>query len=222
LSGRTSGFATTVAASVSVMSLHPSRWVVPRWGGMARSPYRGGPSGLASPAPEASPRTNLGKRPYPRSKPPFNHRCWTLRPGTDAAICPRSLGDFRMLTSFARRGQPAEAQSKLDAINRSQAVIEFTLEGTILWANENFLSVMGYGLDEIVGKHHSLFVAPDHAASEAYSAFWKSLAQGRFQVDEFQRIAKGGREIWIQGSYNPILDKAGKPVRIVKFATDIT
>src|SRR5690606_6086387 len=131
-------------------------------------------------------------------------------------------GGFRMLTSFARRGQPAEAQSKLDAINRSQAVIEFTLEGTILWANENFLSVMCYGLDEIVGKHHSLFVAPDHAASEAYRAFWKSLAQGRFQVDEFQRIAKGGREIWIQGSYNPILDKTGKPVRIVKFATDIT
>ena len=129
-----------------------------------------------------------------------------------------------MLTSFTKRGPAnrAEAQSKLDAINRSQAMIEFTLEGTILWANENFLAVMGYGLDEIVGKHHSLFVTPDHAASDAYRAFWKGLSQGQFQADEFQRIAKGGREIWIQGSYNPILDKHGRPVKIVKFATDIT
>ncbi|RDE08146.1 methyl-accepting chemotaxis protein [Pelagibacterium lacus] len=129
-----------------------------------------------------------------------------------------------MFTPFTRRGptHPAEAQAKLDAINRSQAVIEFTLDGTILWANDNFLSVMGYGLDEIVGKHHSLFVTPEHAASEAYRMFWKHLAEGRFHADEFQRIARGGREIWIQASYNPVLDKAGKPTRIVKFATDIT
>ena len=115
-----------------------------------------------------------------------------------------------------------EAQSKIDAINRSQAVIEFSLDGTILTANENFLAAMGYGLEEIVGKHHSMFVPPDYAGSEAYRAFWKSLAQGVYQADEFKRLAKGGREIWIQASYNPILDRAGKPVKIIKFATDIT
>ena len=78
-----------------------------------------------------------------------------------------------------------EAQSKIDAINRSQAVIEFSLDGTILNANENFLAAMGYGLEEIVGKHHSMFVPPDYAGSEAYRAFWKSLAQGVYQADEF-------------------------------------
>ena len=126
-----------------------------------------------------------------------------------------------MLASFARRGR-GDAQSKVDAINRSQAVVEFTIEGTVLWANDNFLAAMGYGLDEIVGRHHSMLVPPEHAASEAYRAFWKSLAQGLFQADEFLRIAKGGREVWIQASYNPVLDRTGKPARIVKFATDIT
>ena len=124
---------------------------------------------------------------------------------------------------FKRHGAASgEAQSKIDAIDRSQAVIEFSLDGTILAANENFLAAMGYGLDEIAGKHHSMFVPPDYAASEEYRAFWKSLEQGLYQADEFKRVAKGGREIWIQASYNPILDRSGKPVKVIKFATDIT
>ena len=97
---------------------------------------------------------------------------------------------------FKRHGAASgEAQSKIDAIDRSQAVIEFSLDGTILAANENFLAAMGYGLDEIAGKHHSMFVPPDYAASEEYRAFWKSLEQGLYQADEFKRVAKGGREI---------------------------
>ncbi|WP_417584523.1 methyl-accepting chemotaxis protein [Pelagibacterium sp.] len=124
---------------------------------------------------------------------------------------------------FNKRGiAPNEAQSKIDAIDRSQAVIEFALDGTILTANENFLTAMGYRLEDVVGKHHSMFVSPDYAASQEYRAFWQNLAQGRFQADEFKRLAKGDREIWIQASYNPILDRSGKPVKVIKFATDIT
>ncbi|WMT89475.1 methyl-accepting chemotaxis protein [Pelagibacterium sp. H642] len=127
-----------------------------------------------------------------------------------------------MLTFFSKRSAAADAQAKVDAINRSQAVIEFTLEGTILTANGNFLAAMGYALPEIAGKHHSLFVSAELAASEAYRAFWKRLGEGEFVAGEFQRIAKGGREIWIQASYNPVFDRSGKPVKVIKFATDIT
>lgn len=127
-----------------------------------------------------------------------------------------------MFTRGDAKGASANASSKIDAINRSQAVIEFTLDGVIVDANENFLNAMGYRLDEIVGQHHQIFVDPDHARSEDYRQFWQSLSAGNFHVDEFRRFAKGGREIWIQGSYNPVLDKAGKPVRVIKFATDIT
>lgn len=124
---------------------------------------------------------------------------------------------------FRRLGAASgEAQSKLDAIDRSQAVIEFTLDGTILNANENFLAAMGYRLEDIVGRHHSMFVPTDFAGSQDYKSFWKSLAQGLYQADEFKRLAKGGREIWIQASYNPVLDRSGRPVKIIKFATDIT
>ena len=107
-------------------------------------------------------------------------------------------------------------------MGRSQAVIEFEMDGTIIKANENFLNAIGYALNEIKGKHHSMFVGKDERDSAAYREFWAALNAGKFQAAEFKRIAKGGREIWIQASYNPILDKAGKPVRVVKFATDIT
>jgi methyl-accepting chemotaxis protein len=116
----------------------------------------------------------------------------------------------------------AEERSRIAAITRSQAVIEFALDGTILMANENFLKAMGYGLDEIVGRHHRMFVDPDHAASDDYARFWRELGEGRFQAAEYRRFAKGGREVWIQASYNPVLDRAGRPVRVIKFATDIT
>jgi methyl-accepting chemotaxis protein len=112
--------------------------------------------------------------------------------------------------------------AELNAIARSQARIEFTLDGTIITANENFLKVMGYSLDEIRGKHHSLFVEPADRQSAEYRALWASLGRGETQTAEFKRVAKGGREVWILGSYNPILDLAGKPFKVVKFATDVT
>ncbi len=108
------------------------------------------------------------------------------------------------------------------AIRRSQAVIEFTPDGIILDANDNFLQVMGYRLDEVVGQHHRMFVDPREAASAGYADFWRRLKSGEYFAAEFARIGKGGRPVWIQGSYNPLLDPAGVPVKIMKFASDIT
>ncbi len=113
-------------------------------------------------------------------------------------------------------------QGKLDAIGRSQAVIEFNLDGTIIEANENFLAAMGYSAGEIAGQHHSLFMDPAEAASEDYRAFWKQLGAGTFAARKFRRLAKGGREIWLQATYNPVIDGAGKPFRVIKLAVDIT
>lgn len=110
----------------------------------------------------------------------------------------------------------------IDAIHRVQAVIEFDLDGTILTANENFLDVTGYTLKEIRGKHHKIFCDPDLVASNEYKTLWEDLADGHFVSGEFQRFGKGRREIWINGSYNPIFDADGDPFKIVKFATDIT
>ncbi len=115
-----------------------------------------------------------------------------------------------------------EAESKLEAISRSQAVIEFNLDGTIIHANENFLGAMGYRLDEIKGQHHSLFVDSATRSSDEYAQFWKRLNRGEFFSQEFKRVAKGGKEIWIQASYNPLIGADGKPYGVVKFATDIT
>ncbi|GHG07618.1 methyl-accepting chemotaxis protein [Thalassotalea marina] len=112
--------------------------------------------------------------------------------------------------------------AKVEAINRVQAVIEFTLDGTIVDANNNFLSVMGYSLQEVVGKHHSMFTTKEHAASSEYKQFWQKLNKGEFDAGEYKRIAKGGKEVWINASYNPIHDKNGKVVGVIKFATDIT
>ncbi|MCJ2085342.1 PAS domain-containing protein [Methylobacterium sp. E-005] len=111
---------------------------------------------------------------------------------------------------------------QLDALHRSQAVIEFALDGTILTANQNFLDAVGYRLDEIQGRHHSLFVDAAERADAAYRAFWDRLGRGEFAAGEFRRIAKGGREVWIQATYNPIRDRVGTPVKVVKFATDVT
>ena len=111
---------------------------------------------------------------------------------------------------------------QLEALHRSQAVIEFGLDGTVLTANANFLGAMGYGLDEIVGRHHSLFVDAVEGASVAYREFWAELARGEFSAGEFRRLAKGGREVWIQATYNPIRDRDGVPIKVVKFAADIT
>ncbi|MCW2240206.1 methyl-accepting chemotaxis protein [Azospirillum canadense] len=116
----------------------------------------------------------------------------------------------------------SDFQGQIDAINRSQAVIHFDMDGTILDANDNFLKAVGYTLADIRGKHHSLFVDPAERDGVDYRRFWESLRNGRYQVAEFRRIGRDGREIWIQASYNPILDPAGNPVKVVKFATDIT
>lgn len=110
----------------------------------------------------------------------------------------------------------------LAALDRSQAVIEFSLDGTVLNANENFCSAVGYSLEEIRGKHHSMFVDEAYRQSPEYQTFWNDLRQGKFQAAKYKRFGKGGREIWIQASYNPIVDASGKPFGVVKFATDVT
>jgi methyl-accepting chemotaxis protein len=116
----------------------------------------------------------------------------------------------------------SDSKAEMDAIGRSQAVIAFNMDGTVIHANKNFLDALGYSLDEIVGKHHSMFVPVDQRDGAVYRAFWAALNRGEFQSAEFKRIAKGGREIWIEASYNPVTDAAGKPVKVVKIATDIT
>lgn len=116
----------------------------------------------------------------------------------------------------------ADNQGQVDAIGKSQAVIEFELDGTIIGANENFLAAMGYSLDEITGRHHSMFVEETVKQSTEYAEFWQNLAAGQFQAAEYKRLGKGGREVWIQASYNPIRDPDGVPFKVVKYATDIT
>src|SRR6478609_2048764 len=101
-----------------------------------------------------------------------------------------------------------DALAQAAAIGKSQAVIEFNMDGTIITANQNFLDAMGYRLEEIVGKHHQMFVTAELRDSPAYRAFWAKLNRGEFQSAEYKRVAKGGREVWIQASYNPILDSA--------------
>ncbi len=118
--------------------------------------------------------------------------------------------------------EDADRKGKVDAIGRSQAVIEFNLDGTIITANDNFLGAVGYSLEEIRGKHHRMFVEPAHARSGQYADFWRRLNHGEFDAGVYKRFGKGGREIWIQASYNPILDPDGEPVKVVKFATDVT
>ncbi|MBD2746616.1 PAS domain-containing methyl-accepting chemotaxis protein [Microvirga sp. BT688] len=125
-----------------------------------------------------------------------------------------------MLSLFSQTN--ADVGARLAALDRSQAIIEFDLDGNILTANRNFLDTVGYTLDEIRGKHHGLFVDPGFRGSDEYAAFWRSLKQGEYQAARYRRFGKGGREIWIEASYNPLLGRDGKPFKIVKFATDIT
>ena len=122
----------------------------------------------------------------------------------------------------AQKLKNADYEGQINAIGHSQAVIEFNMGGTIITANQNFLEVMGYSLNEIKGKHHSMFADPDYARSRDYQDFWNRLNRGEYFVNEFQRFGKGGKEVWITASYNPILDMNGKPFKVVKYATDIT
>lgn len=115
-----------------------------------------------------------------------------------------------------------QLQEQLDAVSRTQAVIEFDLEGNIITANQNFLDTLGYSLDEVQGKHHRMFVEPEYAKSKEYKDFWKKLGSGEFEAGEFKRITKSGDEVYIQASYNPVLDKNGKAYKVVKYAIDVT
>ena len=122
----------------------------------------------------------------------------------------------------ASKLQLAEFEGKIRAINRAQAMIEFELDGTVITANENFLRIFGYSLDEVAGKHHRIFCDPGYAESPEYTRFWQKLARGEYDADEFKRITKDGAEVWLQASYNPIFDIEGRPLKVVKFASDIT
>jgi methyl-accepting chemotaxis protein len=123
------------------------------------------------------------------------------------------------LFSFFKHGAMA---ANLRALDRSMAIIEFTMDGTIITANKNFLAAVGYTLEEIRGKNHSMFLEPGAGTTDEYQRFWQDLGRGEFRSAEFRRLGKGGRELWLQASYNPIAGFGNKPCRVVKFATDIT
>jgi methyl-accepting chemotaxis protein len=122
----------------------------------------------------------------------------------------------------AQKTRFADLLGKVEAIGRSQAIIEFELDGTIITANENFLKAVGYRLEEVQGKHHSIFVEPAYKDSVEYRHFWETLRNGQYQAAQYKRIGKGGRPVWIEASYNPVMDLNGRPWKVVKFATDIT
>lgn len=145
----------------------------------------------------------------------------------DLTARPIMNGDKRLGTAVewrdaANRIAREDAQAQMEAVGRTQAVISFLPDGTILDANENFCGAVGYQLDEIVGKHHRIFVDPAERESVAYKGFWKSLAEGKPQTSSFRRVRKDGNDLWIQASYTPLLSPAGEVCKVVKFATDIT
>lgn len=121
-----------------------------------------------------------------------------------------------------RKQRDQDRESQLAAIDRTQAVIEFDLDGTVRYANENFLEALGYTSAEVIGQHHRIFVHADEARSEVYASFWTRLASGKAHSGEFRRRHKSGRDVWIQASYTPIRDVAGRPYKVVKYASDIT
>jgi len=122
----------------------------------------------------------------------------------------------------AQKLRNADFEGQIAAIHKSQAVIEFNLDGTIVTANENFLKTLGYSLGEIQGKHHRMFVDPDYRDSADYRMFWERLGRGEYDAGQYKRIGKGGAEVWIQASYNPIMDMNGRPMKVVEYATDVT
>ncbi len=142
-------------------------------------------------------------------------------PILNAAGKPCKVVEFAVdVTDQAR--QHANLQGQLEAINKSQAVIEFKLDGTILHANDNFLGALGYTAAEIEGRDHSMFVDKETRQAPEYRDFWLALGRGEYQSGEFRRLGKGEREVWVLGSYNPIFDADGKPYKVVEYAADIT
>jgi methyl-accepting chemotaxis protein len=148
----------------------------------------------------------------------------TRRSGDSSSVL-ASLAQWHTASSFHAHQEPgadSDADHLQAAISRSMGVIEFELDGTILTANENFLQAVGYSLEEIRGRHHSMFVDSAEANSTSYREFWEKLRAGQYEAGQFHRRAKGGREVWLQASYNPVLDANGKPCTVIKFALDVT
>ena len=129
---------------------------------------------------------------------------------------------FKRLFRRKRDTRNADLNGQIAAIHKAQAVIEFDLDGHVLMANQNFLDAMGYTLDELLGRHHRLFVAPDRRDTPQYCAFWDKLKRGEYDAGRYRRIHKDGSDVWLQASYNPIFDQQGRPFKVVKYATDVT
>ncbi|MGP9825527.1 PAS domain S-box protein [Ectopseudomonas khazarica] len=149
---------------------------------------------------------------------------WIWESGS--AVCdehgvPRWI-DGVLLDQTETKRRNAEYEGKVTAISKAMALTEFDLDGTILDINDNALALYGYDRAEVLGQHHSLFCDPELVASAKYLQIWQELRAGHFRTGEYRRIGKGGREVWIQASYNPILDTDGKPFKVVKLATDLT
>lgn len=142
--------------------------------------------------------------------------------GTPCRLRAASMSGNGFVVSWESRLASAEDAAQVAAMNNSQGVIHFDLQGNILDANPNFCSVIGYTLEEIKGKHHRMFVDPTYAQSQEYKDFWKTLASGKFMSAQYERVGKGGKQIWIEASYNPIFDLNGEPYKVTKFATDLT
>ncbi|MBK6607089.1 MAG: PAS domain-containing protein [Leptospiraceae bacterium] len=145
----------------------------------------------------------------------------TYNPVLDPSGKPFKVIKFATVVT-AQKLKNVEFEGQINAINKAQAVIEFKMDGTILAANDNFLQGMGYTLAEIQGKHHQIFVESEYARSEDYKKFWDALNRGEFQTAEYKRIGKGGREVWLHATYNPVSDLNGKPFKVIKFATVVT
>ncbi|RJK97691.1 methyl-accepting chemotaxis protein [Vallicoccus soli] len=145
----------------------------------------------------------------------------TYNPVLDHEGKPRRV--IKYATDITRaKSEQADFVGKINALERSQAVIEFDLEGRVLTANRNFLDVMGYALAEVQGRHHRTFCDPDYAATKEYTDFWERLGAGEYVAGEFRRIAKDGSTVWLQATYSPVLDATGRPCKVVKFAADVT
>jgi methyl-accepting chemotaxis protein len=142
--------------------------------------------------------------------------------GAACALAVAGLGWWILRSLLAQNARDVENSAKLERIGMAQAVIEFTPEGNVITANDNFQRAMGYSLSEIKGQHHSTFVSEAFRNSPEYRDFWARLNRGENVIGEFQRFAKGGREVWLQASYNAIPDANGKVVKVVKYATEIT
>jgi PAS domain S-box-containing protein len=126
------------------------------------------------------------------------------------------------IVSLTSSKETEDQDAIIAAINRAQAMISFKPDGTILDANENFLATIGYSLSEIKGKHHRMFCDTSYANSDDYRRLWENLGRGEFESGEFRRLGKGGKEVWINASYNPILDASGRVTKVVKFAVDVS